>query len=164
MPRVEAYIAIGSNLDNPRAHAARAVRDIGHLQYTRVTASSRWYLSAPLGPPGQPDYVNGVIRIETAQPPEILLASLQAIEDSHGRLRNERWGPRTLDLDILLYGNSCLATETLQIPHPRMAARNFVLYPLADIDPELVLPDGSALTELLANVSTAGIVPLSDGD
>lgn len=164
MPGVVAYIAIGSNLDSPRAHATAAVHDIGSLGDTRVMALSRWYLSQPLGPAGQPDYVNGVIQVETALSPEMLLNSLQTIEDRHGRIRSEHWGPRPLDLDILLYGNTSVATDILRIPHPHLAARNFVLYPLADIAPGLVLPDGTSLAELLANVSAAGIVPLSDGD
>ena len=164
MAPVTAYIGIGSNLDNPLRHAAAAISDIAALAGTRVTGRSRWYRSAPLGPPGQPDYINGVAAITTTLAAHQLLSALQDIENHHGRERAERWGPRTLDLDILLYGDQTIASTTLQVPHPRLTERNFVLYPLAELVPALILPDGTALTELLANVPSTGIVPLSPGD
>jgi len=164
MTRITAYIGIGSNLDNPLQHAISAIRDIAALTDTRLTAYSRWYQSAPSGPAGQPDYINGVAAISTGLTPLELLSALRKIEDRHGRVRGERWGARTLDLDILLYGNISIASSSLQIPHPRLAERNFVLYPLADLTPDLVLPNGKTLAELLANVPSDGIVPLSPGD
>ena len=163
MTRVTAYIGIGSNLDDPLQHATAAISDIAALADTQLIGHSRWYRSAPIGPPGQPDYINGAAAIRTGLAPCELLAALQGIEDRHGRVRGERWGARTLDLDILLYGACTIASASLCIPHPRLAERNFVLYPLADLAPDLMLPDGSAVVELLANVYSAGIVPLSPG-
>jgi len=163
MTRVTAYIGIGSNLDNPLQHAVTAISDIAALADTQLIGRSRWYRSAPIGPPGQPDYINGAAAINTGLSPCDLLAALQNIEERHGRVRGERWGARTLDLDILLYGNCTVASDSLRIPHVLLAERNFALYPLADLAPDLMLPDGTALAELLANVSSAGIVPLSPG-
>ncbi len=158
MARVRAYIGLGSNLDRPRRQVETAVSQIDTLPDTRVTARSRWYRSAPLGPPGQPDYINGVVAIDTELTPETLLEALQAIENRHGRDRGVRWGARTLDLDILVYGDRVIDDPALRVPHPELANRNFVLYPLADVAPDLLLPDGTALATLLANVGGNGIV------
>lgn len=164
MSEVRAFIGLGSNLDKPHRQVETAVAEVDALPRTRVTAHSPWYRSAPLGPPGQPDYINGVVAILTELAPETLLEQLQAIEDRHGRRRHQRWGARTLDLDILLYGNLTRSTAELTLPHPELAARNFVLYPLADLAPDLRLPDGTPLASLLANVDGNGIVRLSKGD
>jgi len=164
MPQVVAYIGIGSNLDSPLRHAEAAVRDIEALDRVTVQACSRWYRSTPVGPPGQPDYINGVVEVFTDLDAGALLLALQEIENRHGRERKQRWGPRTLDLDILLYGNRIIATADLQVPHRQLSRRNFVLYPLADIVPQLVLPGGTTLSQLVANVSSEGIVALSQGD
>lgn len=158
------FVGLGSNLDDPLDHVRRAIAELEILTGTRLAACSPLYKSEAIGPPGQPDYINAVAELETTLSPPALLAELQAIENRHGRVREERWGARTLDLDILLFGDLRIATETLHIPHPELARRNFVLFPLADLSPGLVLPDGTALTDLLANVPTAGIVPLADGD
>lgn len=161
---ITVFIGIGSNLNNPRQQVAKAVAALSQIPQTRFIAISPWYRSAPLGPGDQPDYINAVARIETNLQPEPLLAALQAIETRQGRTRDIRWGPRTLDLDILLYGNSTIASPQLIVPHPRLAQRNFVLFPLYDLAPALQLPDGTILAELLANTTTAGIVRVSDGD
>jgi 2-amino-4-hydroxy-6-hydroxymethyldihydropteridine diphosphokinase len=117
-----------------------------------------------VGPKNQSRYVNGVIKISTRLSPNQLLKKLHEIEDAHGRIRNVRWGPRTLDLDILLYGSRMMNTKKLTIPHPEMKIRNFVLTPLADIEPDLVLPDGSILSSLLENNQLKDVVPILPGD
>jgi 2-amino-4-hydroxy-6-hydroxymethyldihydropteridine diphosphokinase len=116
-----------------------------------------------MGPANQPKYINGAVKIFTKLSPSQLLTELQKIEDAHGRIRGIRWGPRSLDLDILLFGNRILNTRLLTIPHPGIKIRSFVLIPLADIQPDLVLPDGSSLNSLLENCNLKGIVPIPPG-
>ncbi|MCK9503638.1 MAG: 2-amino-4-hydroxy-6-hydroxymethyldihydropteridine diphosphokinase [Porticoccaceae bacterium] len=164
MSAVAAFIALGSNLGNPAVQLTTAIGDIDLLPKTSVTATSRFYRSAPIGPQEQPDYINAVIKIVTSLAPLELLDHLQGIEQRHGRRRHLHWGPRTLDLDILLYGDAIIDLERLQIPHPQMTFRNFVIYPLADIAPTLCLPGGVSITQLLANLPSGGIVSLSNGD
>ncbi|WP_299596956.1 2-amino-4-hydroxy-6-hydroxymethyldihydropteridine diphosphokinase [uncultured Microbulbifer sp.] len=144
------YIGLGSNLADPAAQLRSALGQIRNVPQTTLVSCSDFYASAPVGPGEQPDYVNAVACLETALSPEALLDALQAIENLHGRKRTLRWGARTLDLDILLYGNQQLDTARLQVPHPRMAERNFVLEPLAELSPELTMPDGTSLRTLLA--------------
>jgi 2-amino-4-hydroxy-6-hydroxymethyldihydropteridine diphosphokinase len=132
-----AYVGIGSNLDGPRSHVLAAFEELGQLPHTRVVKRSSLYRSAPVGYAAQPDFVNAVARLETGLAAERLLAELQAIEARHGRRRGFRDAPRTLDLDILLYGELALRTPQLEIPHPRMHERAFVLEPLLEIAPEL---------------------------
>ena len=160
------FIALGSNLNDPREQVTSALSSIGKLPQTQIKAVSRWYQSRAVGPGQQPDYINGVAKIITALPPINLLLALQNIEMAHGRIRNpqDRWHARTLDLDILLYGDQILLTPELTIPHPHIAQRNFVLQPLADLKPELIFPDGTPLARLLENCSTEGIVVLSEGE
>ncbi len=155
---VRAYIGLGSNLADPRAQLAKAVEALKALPDSRVTALSRLYRSRPMGPADQPDYLNAVAMLDTRLAAEALLDALQAIEKAQGRVRGpQRWGPRTLDLDLLLYGAESISTERLKVPHPGLAERNFVLYPLADVAPELVLPDGRRLQQLLAACSDEGL-------
>ena len=161
---VVAYIGLGSNLGDPRQQLIAATEKISLLPETSLTKLSSWYRSHPLGPPGQPDYLNAVAEIRTALSPEDLLMALQSIESSQGRTREEHWGPRTLDLDILLYGDLVLASQDLTIPHPELTRRNFVIYPLAELNPSLQLPDGQPIAKLLANMSAEGIVQLRDGE
>lgn len=158
------FIAIGSNLDNPRRQVADAVAALSSLQGSRLVALSPWYRSAAIGPGSQPDYLNGVARLTTRLSPRHLLAALQAIEHAQGRQRTEHWGPRTLDLDILLYGNEIIAEPDLIVPHPRLTQRNFVLYPLADLASDLIFPDGTPLKEVLAKCRQDGIVRDADGE
>jgi 2-amino-4-hydroxy-6-hydroxymethyldihydropteridine diphosphokinase len=132
-----AYVGIGSNLDDPRAQVLRAFDELDELPHTRLVKKSSLYRSAPVGHAAQPDFVNAVAQIETALPAERLLAELQAIEARHGRRRSFANAPRTLDLDLLLYGTAELSTPTLQVPHPRMHERRFVLKPLLEIAPQL---------------------------
>ncbi|MEJ6612304.1 MAG: 2-amino-4-hydroxy-6-hydroxymethyldihydropteridine diphosphokinase [Porticoccus sp.] len=159
-----AYISIGSNLGNPHQQVLAGLAKLGLIEATRVVVSSPWYLSLPMGPKDQPNYINGVAKIFTQLNPGQLLTALQKIEDTHGRVRSQRWGPRTLDLDILLYGCQVIDKEHLKIPHHGLKTRNFVLIPLADIAPKLVLPDGISLDSLLEVCSPEGIVPLASGD
>lgn len=161
---VRAYIGLGSNLDDPVQQLHRALEALARLPQTQLVACSRFYRSAPLGPQDQPDYVNAVAALDTGFSPEALLDALQAIEAAQGRVRTRRWGPRTLDLDLLLYGNEVLATPRLTVPHPGLAERNFVLYPLAELIPELLLPDGQRLEELLLRCDRTGLEPLAHGD
>ncbi|WP_227718319.1 2-amino-4-hydroxy-6-hydroxymethyldihydropteridine diphosphokinase [Microbulbifer sp. Q7] len=142
------YIGLGSNLDDPAAQLRRALEQMQDIPQTTLCASSAFYASAPIGPGEQPDYVNAVAELDTDLPAEALLDALQAIENTHGRERTLRWGARTLDLDILLYGDQQIDTVRLQVPHPRMAERNFVLEPLAELAPALILPGGTPLQAL----------------
>lgn len=148
---IRCYIGLGSNLQQPGDQLRRAVAAIGRLSRCRLGPVSPCYRSAAVGPGEQPDYLNAVLQLDSELSPEALLDALQAIEKAQGRVREEHWGPRTLDLDILLYGDRAISTERLQVPHPRMTGRNFVLYPLLDIaGPNLMLPDGRELGTLVA--------------
>lgn len=132
-----AYVGIGSNLEHPRAHVMSAFDELDKLPHTRVVKKSSLYRSAPLGYAAQPDFVNAVAQLETGLPAERLLAELQGLEARHGRKRSFANAPRTLDLDLLLYGSLSLALPQLTIPHPRMHERAFVLEPLLEIAPHL---------------------------
>jgi len=152
-----AYIGLGGNLDNPRHQVERAFVELDQIPNTRLIAQSPLYRSAPIGPGEQPDYVNAAALLETSLSPLELLDALQAIEQAHQRVRIERWGPRTLDLDILLVDQQTIVSERLTVPHPYLTQRNFVLYPLADIAPDLILPDGRDLRRLLASCTRDGL-------
>lgn len=163
MPRV--YIGLGSNLAEPVQQLQAALAAIGQLPRCRLVAVSSLYASDPLGPPDQPRYVNAVAALDCELAPLELLDALQTIEREQGRVRKaERWGPRTLDLDILLFGDLQLDEERLSVPHYHMHARAFVLYPLAEIAADLVLPDGQPLQTLLAACPFAGLERLGGGD
>ncbi|MDO6706487.1 2-amino-4-hydroxy-6-hydroxymethyldihydropteridine diphosphokinase [Photobacterium sp. 1_MG-2023] len=152
------FIAIGSNLNDPVSQARQAMAALHASPDVRVITESSLYSSTPMGPQDQPDYINAVVAIDTELAPLALLDLTQNIEQEHGRVRKaERWGPRTLDLDILLYGDLQHHCDRLTIPHYGMKVREFVLYPLAEIAPELVLPDGTALTTLLTEVDRNGL-------
>ncbi|SDS91835.1 2-amino-4-hydroxy-6-hydroxymethyldihydropteridinediphosphokinase [Halopseudomonas sabulinigri] len=144
------YIGLGSNQADPQAQVEAACAALGRIPDTRFVACSSLYRSAPMGPQDQPSYVNAVVALDTALTAEQLLDALQQIEQQQGRVRKaERWGPRTLDLDILLFGNQQISSPRLQVPHYHMHARAFVLYPLAELQPELQMPDGTPLQHLL---------------
>lgn len=163
MSAVTAYLGLGANLQDPASQVRRALDELTSLPQTRVLAHSPLYKSPPLGPSDQPDYVNAVAVLETGLDPLALLAELRAIELRHGRRRDgSRWGPRTLDLDILLYGDRLLDTPELTLPHPGLHERAFVLYPLSDVAPELQVPGrGSvrALRERLGAVRIERLEP-----
>jgi 2-amino-4-hydroxy-6-hydroxymethyldihydropteridine diphosphokinase len=157
-----AYIGLGSNLDQPAEQLRAALAAIAALPDTTLEAVSSLYASSPLGPADQPDYVNAVAALDTHLTPLELLDCLQQIEQQQGRQRKaERWGPRTLDLDILLYGQQVIDLPRLQVPHYHLQARPFVLYPLAEIAPELLLPDGRVLPELLEKCPALGLQRLA---
>jgi 2-amino-4-hydroxy-6-hydroxymethyldihydropteridine diphosphokinase len=158
---VRAYIGLGANLGDARATLEAAMVSLGTLPETRLVARSACYRSAPVGYLDQPDFVNAVAALDTRLAPETLLDALLALEAAHGRARSFANAPRTLDLDLLLYGDATLATPRLTIPHPRMAGRGFVLVPLAEIAPGLHFPDGTALASLLPGLQTEDLVRLS---
>ena len=159
---IPAYIGLGSNLDNPVDQVKLAIAELEEISQTHLLEASHLYISKPVGPASQPDYINAVAKLETALRAEELLRCLQDIEDRHGRRRDgERWGPRTLDLDLLLYGEAVIQTEHLIVPHPQLPRRNFVLYPLAEIEPDLSVPQFGVLKELLAACSRAGLQRLT---
>jgi 2-amino-4-hydroxy-6-hydroxymethyldihydropteridine diphosphokinase len=152
-----AFIGLGANLGQPGPALKSAVQAIRKLPDSRLTGISSLYRSTPLGPAGQPDYLNAVVRLETALPPHALLAALQAIENAHGRLREIRWGARTLDLDVLLYGNDVITTSDLVVPHPELNNRNFVLIPLLELQADLRVTDAMPLSSLPAARDRHGI-------
>lgn len=155
---ITAYIAVGSNLADPVSQANLAIETLKCLPRSTFIATSQLYSSTPMGPQNQPDYINAVVAIKTELTPIELLDCTQKIELEQGRVRkDERWGPRTLDLDIVLYGNEVIDSERLTVPHYGMKEREFVLYPLAEIAPSLQLPDGTELTELLKTVDKNGL-------
>lgn len=153
-----AYVAIGANLEGPEGQVRRAIVELGQMPGARILRTSPLYLTRPLGMADQPDYVNAVVSLETRLPPRDLLLALQAIEDDHARERRLRWGPRTLDLDILLYDGNIIDEPGLRVPHPEMAGRPFVLFPLAEIAPgDLAIPGLGTLSGLLAACPRDGI-------
>lgn len=146
------YIGLGSNLQHPCQQLQQALLALKQLPTTQLISHSSLYRSPPLGPADQPDYINAVAILSTELTPHALLFLLQAIETQQGRVRNGiRWGPRTLDLDILLYDNLCFTDSRLTLPHPGLYERAFVLYPLYECAPDLVLPNGRPLAELDLN-------------
>jgi 2-amino-4-hydroxy-6-hydroxymethyldihydropteridine diphosphokinase len=153
-----AWIGLGSNLDNPEQQLRRALAELDDLPQTRVLQASRLYRSPPMGPADQPDYINAVAQIETGLEPQVLLEALQGIEQAHERRRERRWGPRTLDLDILLYDERQIDTPSLQVPHPGLHERAFVLYPLYELDPGLEIPGRGSLETLVGQVDANGLV------
>ncbi len=151
------YIGLGSNLADPDGQLRSALSALDQLAQTAVAAVSAFYASDSLLP-GQPRYTNAVAALDTELQPLALLDALQALENDHGRVRAERWGPRTLDLDILLFGDHLIDWPRLQVPHPQMHLRAFVLYPLAELLPtDHCLPDGQLLAERLAACPFVGL-------
>ncbi|MEW9798867.1 2-amino-4-hydroxy-6-hydroxymethyldihydropteridine diphosphokinase [Alteromonas sp. CYL-A6] len=158
MHKEHAYIGLGSNLDEPVAQIEVALGKLDHISDSRVLSRSSLYASKPMGPQDQPDFINAVCLLETALSPLELLHSLQAIELEQGRERKgERWGARTLDLDILLYGSLTMNTKELTVPHYGMAEREFVMVPLFEIAPSMVMPDGKPIAQWVANCSLEGL-------
>lgn len=145
---VDAYVGLGSNLADPVAQLASAVAALASLPHTTLVAQSPFYSSRPVGPQDQPDFVNGAVHLQTELSPLALLDELQAIEQNQGRVRIQRWGPRTLDLDLLLFGNQVIHNERLTVPHRELVNRDFALQPLLDLNPGLTLPDGQPLSDL----------------
>ena len=156
-----AYIGLGSNLDQPREQIIQAMRALGALPQTRLLADSGLYLSKPMVPPGgpieQPDYYNAVAKIATALEPDALLDQLHGIEQAQQRRRDQRWGPRTIDLDLLMYDDRQINTEHLQLPHPGLHRREFVVFPLLNIDDTLEIPGHGMLAHLARQCPKNGL-------
>lgn len=145
-------LGIGTNLGDKKANLEKAVQNIRGIEGVEVTAVSSFYATAPWGKTDQDEFLNGVVEIETDIPPLELLKKLQEIEIKMGRERKEKWGPRNIDIDILLYGEEVMDLEELKVPHPYMRERLFVLVPLNEIRPDLVFPDdGAKIGEVLVN-------------
>lgn len=156
------YIGIGSNQSDPIQQTKLAIETLRSLPNSVLNKCSSLYSSTPMGPQDQPDYVNAVAEIETQLTALQLLDELQKIELSQGRVRKEnRWGPRTLDLDIILYGKEVIDNTRLTIPHYGMKVREFVIYPLLEINPELTLPDGQSITQLSQHCGKNGLTIIS---
>ncbi len=152
-----AFIGFGSNLEQPTQQVKRALETLSTHKAIIVLQSSPWYQSKAIGPGQQPDYINGAVKIQTTLDPYALLEQLQKIENQQGRQRLVYWGARTLDLDLLLYEKKSINSNTLQLPHPEMHKRNFVLFPLFDIAPELILPNGNTIANLIAQCNQQGL-------
>ena len=149
----QAWVGLGANLDDPLAQVRSALRDLDAIVSTRLVTASSLYRSAPWGGIEQPPFVNAVAQLETRLAPHELLDALLAIERRHGRVRDgERWGPRTLDLDLLVHGDRRVATDALTLPHPHLAERAFVLVPLAEIAPDLRVSGVGVVGDLLARI------------
>ncbi len=155
---VRAYVGLGSNLGDPPRQIRSALDALEGIPHTHLVAHSSLYLTPPMGPRDQPDYVNAVAAVDCGLGPHALLEALQAIESRHGRVRGlERWGPRTLDLDLLLFGILRHSDEWLTLPHPGITQRAFVLCPLHEIAPELVVPGAGRVSDLVVRVSGQGL-------
>lgn len=163
---VSAYVGLGSNLQSPIGQVSAALIELNDLPLSRVVRASTLYRSAPMVAVGdaviQPDYINAVALVETRLTPQALLQQLQRLEQQHQRRRERRWGPRSLDLDLLLYGDEIIDSRDLVVPHPGLSERNFVLLPLFEIAPDLILPDNRALVDLMALCSHVGIECIAD--
>ena len=165
-----AFIGLGSNLGNerngifesPKKQLLNAIQSIDNQTTIHLLRTSHFYQTQAIGPGDQPDYINAAIKIETSLSAHQLLLALQSIENQQGRVRKERWGARTLDLDILIFDQLIENSEQLILPHPRAHERAFVLAPLNDLDPNLVIPKRGNISSLLANCSMQGIVKLND--
>lgn len=158
MSLVRVYIGIGANLDDPERQVREAIAEIRQQLAEADFSASSLYLSAPLADMQQPDYVNAVVRFATSLPAESLLDNLQQIEHRHGRVREkQRWQSRQLDLDLLLYGDSQVHSERLCIPHAQLHQRDFVLFPLQELDPDLLVPGKGNVATLLDGLQTTHI-------
>jgi 2-amino-4-hydroxy-6-hydroxymethyldihydropteridine diphosphokinase len=156
-----AYVGLGSNLEEPRRQVTSACELLNQLPLTRVVLVSPLYRSRPLGPVSQPDFVNAVAGVLTQLEAPVLLEGLKSIETALGRPAvRERWGPRVIDLDLLCYARETRSGPELTLPHPAIVERNFVLYPLADIAPDLDLPGLGRVAELAGRVTTEGLTRL----
>jgi 2-amino-4-hydroxy-6-hydroxymethyldihydropteridine diphosphokinase len=154
---MRAYIGLGSNLADPIDQVKTAISNLQSLPDSQLITWSALYASPPMGPQDQPDYINAVVEVETALSAHQLLDALQGIEQQQGRIRKRHWGERTLDLDVLLYGQNEIDDERLQIPHPGISLRAFVLYPLAEVAPDLNIPQAGKIAQLLQHCPRDGL-------
>lgn len=156
------YISLGANLGDRLNQLQQAVEMLKAHEQITVRAVSSFYETKPVGVTDQPDFINAVVKLETSLQPMELLEAVQSVEQALGRERKEKWGPRIIDLDILLYENEVIESESLVLPHPRMTERGFVLLPLEEICPDLILPDGRSIREYREKLSdTESIVKKS---
>jgi 2-amino-4-hydroxy-6-hydroxymethyldihydropteridine diphosphokinase len=153
-----AYLGLGSNLGDRLGNLQAAVEELHEADGIRVVASSRVWETAPVGPP-QPDYLNAVVRVETDLSPADLLAACRRVEEALGRVRRERWGARTIDVDVLLFDARTVDEPDLVVPHPRLTERAFVLLPLLELDPDPILPDGRRVRDV--RLDTDGATPFA---
>lgn len=160
---VEVFLGVGSNLQKPQQQVNLAFSALRSLPESKDARCSPLYLTPPMGPGDQPDYVNAVVRLVTRLAPRHLLQQMQAIERGQGRVRGARWGPRTLDIDLLVYGDLVIDSPDLQVPHPGIARRAFVLCPLHDIAPDLTIPGLGIVAELVTQVDATGLVMIQQG-
>ncbi len=159
------YIGLGSNLGHSVAYLDNALDSLKVSEYIKNIKTSSFYRSKPHGPQDQPDYINAVTHFETTLSPRDLLVFLQKIEKINDRKRNgKRWGARTLDLDLLLYDNNIINTATLTVPHPYMRERSFVLYPLQELAPDLIFPDGKTLAECISILASDDLELIKQGE
>lgn len=158
-----AYVALGSNLDQPRAQIERAFGALAHLPRCRLIARSRLYKTQPLGPQDQPEFINAAAGLLTMLTPRELLVALKKLERELGRATPiVRWGPRVIDLDLLVHADAQISENDLTVPHRGLPERNFVLYPLRDLAPELLVPGHGRVSQLAARVGGAGLALLAD--
>jgi 2-amino-4-hydroxy-6-hydroxymethyldihydropteridine diphosphokinase len=155
MPR--AFVALGANLDDPQVQVRAALAELARLPQVTLVAASSLYRTAPVGLAGQPDFINAVAALDTSLSPDDLLEALFAIERSFGRMRKEKNGPRTLDLDLLLYDSAIIDTAHLHLPHPRLHLRAFVVVPLTEIAPDCAIPGRGHLAAWLPAVANQNI-------
>lgn len=154
------WIGLGSNLSDPEGQLRQAFDELASLPDSQLIQRSALWSSAPVGPQDQPDFVNAVAALRTQLPPLVLLDALQAIEQAHRRVRLRHWGPRTLDLDLLLYGDQVINHPRLQVPHPEMHRRGFVLAPLYSVEPTMIIPEKGPIIELLSHIPLDDLHPL----
>ncbi|HEY0941799.1 MAG TPA: 2-amino-4-hydroxy-6-hydroxymethyldihydropteridine diphosphokinase [Steroidobacter sp.] len=158
-----AYVALGSNLDQPAAQIERGFSALASLAHCRLIARSRLYRTRPLGPQDQPEFINAAAGLLTTLAPRELLVELKRLERELGRAQPVvRWGPRVIDLDLLVHADAQISEPDLTVPHRGLPERNFVLYPLRDIAPELLVPGHGRVSRLAARVGGAGLAPLAD--
>jgi 2-amino-4-hydroxy-6-hydroxymethyldihydropteridine diphosphokinase len=153
---VRSFLALGSNLGDRLANLQRATDLLGAAPGIRVRGSSRVWETDPVGGPDQPDYLNAVVELDTDLSPHELLSAAAGVEHALGRVRDVRWGPRTIDVDILLMGALAVDDDNLVVPHPRMTERSFVILPLLELEPDPVLPDGRHIVDIPLGPDAAG--------
>lgn len=158
---IKVYVGLGSNLDDPQSQLKKAIIAMEMVPSTSVAKTSSFYRSKPVGPQDQPDYVNAVVELDTELSASVLLDYLQAIENDQGRERKVKWGARTLDLDILLFGDEIINDDRLQIPHVEMQNRGFVLLPLNEIFPDCIIPGVGSVSSLLQQDKADDLVKLN---
>ena len=158
---IKVYVGLGSNLDDPQSQLKKAIIAMEMVPSTSVAKTSSFYRSKPVGPQDQPDYVNAVVELDTELSASVLLDYLQAIENDQGRERQVKWGARTLDLDILLFGDEIINDDRLQVPHIEMQNRGFVLLQLNEIFPDCMIPGVGSVSSLLQQEKADGLVKLT---